>query len=181
VHPPQCRSTQNARLHWIGALDQIQVARRDLRENRGTLRRREPILEQVSALEPLLLAGNPCAVDGSPEDPIDGAMTMIGTTIAVLAKRAAELGQHHHDGVLPFAAEGRPVQLSAAFAELREAVASVAGGRDVETLTEVLWAALHGLTTLGHNDRLRPGRETERIELLVSQFYDASSRNLEKR
>ena len=82
---------------------------------------------------------------------------------------------------LPFSAEDAPVELSAAFAELRGAVASVAGGRDVETLTEVLWAALHGLTTLGRNDRLRPGRETERIELLVAQFYDASSRNPEKR
>jgi AcrR family transcriptional regulator len=81
---------------------------------------------------------------------------------------------------LPFSAEGRPVQLSVAFAELREAVASVAGGRDVDTLTEVLWAALHGLSTLGHDDRLRPGRETERIELLVAQFYDASTRNPEK-
>jgi AcrR family transcriptional regulator len=81
---------------------------------------------------------------------------------------------------LPFSAEGRPVQLSAAFAELREAVASVAGGRDVDTLTEVLWAALHGLSTLGHHDRLRPGRETERIELLVAQFYDASTRNPDK-
>jgi AcrR family transcriptional regulator len=81
----------------------------------------------------------------------------------------------------PFGAEGRPVQLSAAFAELREAVAGAAGGRDAETLTEVLWAALHGLTTLGHNGRLRPGRETERTELLVAQFYDASPQNPEKR
>ena len=76
---------------------------------------------------------------------------------------------------------GHPRPLSAAFAELREAVASVVGGRDVDTLTEVLWAALHGLTTLGRNDRLRPGRDTDRIELLVAQFYDASSRNPEKR
>ena len=68
-----------------------------------------------------------------------------------------------------------PVQLRAGFAELREAVANVAGGRDVDTLTEVLWAALHGLTTLGRSDRLRPGRDTERIELLVAQFYDASA------
>ena len=82
---------------------------------------------------------------------------------------------------LSFAADDTPAPLSAAFAELREAVASVAGGRDVDTLTEVLWAALHGLTTLGYNGRLRPGRETERIELLVAQFYDASSRNPEKR
>jgi AcrR family transcriptional regulator len=82
---------------------------------------------------------------------------------------------------LTFGAEDTPVQLSAAFAELLEAVAGVVGGRDVETLTEVLWAALHGLITLEHNGRLRPGRETERIELLVAQFYDASCRDPEKR
>ena len=74
---------------------------------------------------------------------------------------------------LRFGAEDTPVQLRAGFAELREAVANVAGGQDVDTLTEVLWAALHGLTTLGRSDRLRPGRDTERIELLVAQFYDA--------
>ena len=80
---------------------------------------------------------------------------------------------------LRFAAEDTPIQLRAGFAELREAVANVAGGRDVETLTEVLWAALHGLTTLGRSDRLRPGRDTERIELLVAQFYDASRKGHE--
>ena len=47
-------------------------------------------------------------------------------------------------------------------------------GADVDTLTEVLWAALHGLTTLGRDDRLRPSHDTERMELLVAQFYDAS-------
>ena len=66
--------------------------------------------------------------------------------------------------------------MSAGFAELREAVVSIAGGRNVETLTEVVWAALHGLTTLERSDRLRPGHEAERIELLVAQFHDASSR-----
>ena len=39
--------------------------------------------------------------------------------------------------------EDAPVQLKAGFAELREAVANVAGERDVDTLTEVLWAGLH--------------------------------------
>ena len=66
--------------------------------------------------------------------------------------------------------------MSAAFAELREAVDTVAGERDVDTLTEVLWAALHGLTTLARTDRLRPGRDTDRIQLLVAQFDDAGSR-----
>ena len=68
-----------------------------------------------------------------------------------------------------------PYQLSAAFAELREAVAASPAGQDVDTLTEVLWAALHGLTTLGRSDRLRPGRDTERIELLVAQLRAVGS------
>jgi hypothetical protein len=40
----------------------------------------------------------------------------------------------------------------------------------------VLWAALHGLSTLARNDRLRPGRDTDRIHLLVAQFDHADSR-----
>ena len=71
---------------------------------------------------------------------------------------------------LRFAAEDTPEPLTAAFAELREAVAAVVNGPDVDTLTEVLWAALHGLTTLSRTDRLRPGRDTDRIELLVAQL-----------
>ena len=71
---------------------------------------------------------------------------------------------------LRFGADDTPAPMVAAFAELRTVVATVAGGRDVDTLTEVLWAALHGLATLGRHDRLRPGRDTERIELLVAQF-----------
>jgi AcrR family transcriptional regulator len=71
---------------------------------------------------------------------------------------------------LRFAAADTPAPLSAAFAELRDAVATVAGERDVDTLTEVVWAALHGLTTLARSDRLRPGRDADRIELLVAQF-----------
>ena len=60
--------------------------------------------------------------------------------------------------------------LQSAFGELRAAVATVAGERDVDTLTEVLWAGLHGLTTLRRKDRMRPDHDTERIALLVSQF-----------
>jgi len=77
---------------------------------------------------------------------------------------------------LRFGADDAPVQLSAAFAELREAVATVAGGRDVDTLTEVVWAALHGLATLGRGDRLRPGRDSDRIALLVAQVCDPRAR-----
>jgi AcrR family transcriptional regulator len=76
--------------------------------------------------------------------------------------------------------EDTPIQLRAGFAELRESVATVAGVRDIDTLTEVLWAGLHGLTTLGRSDRLRPGRDTERIELLVAQFHDASLKTVKE-
>ena len=44
----------------------------------------------------------------------------------------------------------------------------------------MLWAGLHGLTTLGRSDRLRPGRDTERIELLVAQFHDASLKTVKE-
>ena len=45
----------------------------------------------------------------------------------------------------------------------------VAGTRDADTLTEVVWAALHGLVTLDRSGRLRPdiGRG---VDLLVSEF-----------
>jgi AcrR family transcriptional regulator len=71
---------------------------------------------------------------------------------------------------LRFAADDTPAPLVAAFAELRESIATVAHGRDVDTLTELFWAALHGLVTLGRGGRLRPDHDAERIELLATQF-----------
>ncbi|MGW4943210.1 TetR/AcrR family transcriptional regulator [Actinoplanes sp. NPDC004185] len=76
---------------------------------------------------------------------------------------------------LHFAAEDTPAPLKEAFAELRAAVATIAGGRDVDTLTEVVWSALHGLVVLGRNGRLRPGHDTARLELLVTQLRAASA------
>lgn len=71
---------------------------------------------------------------------------------------------------LKFADAGTPPQLSAAFAELREAVVPIAGDRDVDTLTEVLWAALHGLTALARSGRLRGGLDIDRVDLLAEKF-----------
>ncbi|MET0457250.1 MAG: TetR/AcrR family transcriptional regulator [Mycobacterium sp.] len=76
---------------------------------------------------------------------------------------------------LRFAAQDTPPQLTAAFAELRHAVDSVGDGQDVDALTEVLWAALHGLVTLGRTGRLRPGNDSERLQLLVEQFTGRAS------
>jgi AcrR family transcriptional regulator len=71
---------------------------------------------------------------------------------------------------LHFAAEDTPAQLVASFAELREAVGLIGDGQDVDALTEVLWGALHGLVTLSRSGRLRPGYDSERLQLLVNQF-----------
>jgi hypothetical protein len=50
----------------------------------------------------------------------------------------------------------------------------VAGERDVDTLAEVFWAALHGLVTLDRTGRLRPDYRSERVDLLVAQFSGTS-------
>jgi AcrR family transcriptional regulator len=74
---------------------------------------------------------------------------------------------------LHFAAADTPRELSAAFAELRDAVTAVADTADADTATETLWAALHGLATLGRSGRLRGGHVSERVNLLVAQFVTA--------
>jgi AcrR family transcriptional regulator len=74
---------------------------------------------------------------------------------------------------LHFGADDTPPQLSAAFAELHEALCEVAHETDADTLTEVFWAALHGLTTLARGGRLRPGYVSDRVELLAAQFSRA--------
>lgn len=77
---------------------------------------------------------------------------------------------------LHFAAADAPVEMSAGFAELRHAVAGVVGDHDVDTLTEVVWAGLHGLTTLARGARLRPGLDAKRIDLFVSKLSAGATR-----
>jgi AcrR family transcriptional regulator len=71
---------------------------------------------------------------------------------------------------LRFAAQDTPPQLAAAFSELRQAVGAVADEHDADALTELFWAALHGLVTLTRANRLRPGYDSERVDLLVEEF-----------
>ena len=68
---------------------------------------------------------------------------------------------------LPFAKPDTPAPLHEAFAELRQALAPFASARDVDTLTEVVWSALHGLVTLSRSHRLRPDHAEQRLALLV--------------
>jgi len=62
---------------------------------------------------------------------------------------------------LHFAQADTPPELVAAFGELREATSLVASEADADTLTEVFWAALHGLVSLSRGGRLRPEYERE--------------------
>lgn len=71
---------------------------------------------------------------------------------------------------LRFAAQDTPPQLVASFGALHRAVGTVAGDQDTDTLTEVFWAALHGLVTLGRTGRLRPEHDADRVQLLVDEF-----------
>jgi AcrR family transcriptional regulator len=71
---------------------------------------------------------------------------------------------------LPFGRPEAPPELQAAFAELREAVTPLAGGRDPDTLTEVAWSALHGVATLTRAHRLRPDYQQARLTMLVDQL-----------
>jgi AcrR family transcriptional regulator len=71
---------------------------------------------------------------------------------------------------LPFGRPEGPRELHAAFAELREAVTPLAGGRDPETLAEVAWSALHGIATLTRTGRLRPDYHQARLTMLAGQL-----------
>ena len=71
---------------------------------------------------------------------------------------------------IPWGTDEVPQELRDAFGELVAAVETVAGERDLETLTELFWSALHGIATLTHGKRLRPAHHQARIDLLVRSF-----------
>ncbi len=71
---------------------------------------------------------------------------------------------------IPFGTSETPAELRAAFGEFVAAVETVAGDRDLETLTEVFWSALHGTATLTHGRRLRPDHHQDRLDLVLDAF-----------
>ena len=71
---------------------------------------------------------------------------------------------------IPFGTSETPAELRAAFGEFVAAVEPVAGDRDLETLTEVFWSALHGIATLTHGRRLRPDHHQDRLDLVLDAF-----------
>jgi AcrR family transcriptional regulator len=71
---------------------------------------------------------------------------------------------------IPFGMPETPAAPRAAFDELVAALAPLAGDRDLDTLGEVAWSALHGLAVLARGNRLRPSHQQARLDLLVGQL-----------
>lgn len=76
---------------------------------------------------------------------------------------------------LTFAQPDSQSRLVTAFAEVRGALAPLAGDRDLETLTEITWSALHGLATLSRAGRLRPDYHDQRLAMIVDQRQPAQN------
>jgi AcrR family transcriptional regulator len=69
--------------------------------------------------------------------------------------------------MLPFGQPERPAAMRDGFAALRQAVAPVAGDRDVDILTQLTWSALHGLAVLTRAGRLSDGADEARLTMLT--------------
>ncbi|WP_326563617.1 helix-turn-helix domain-containing protein [Micromonospora peucetia] len=76
-----------------------------------------------------------------------------------------------HTSDLTLGRDPGPGAPGAAFAELRAALAPLAAGRDADTLAEVGWALLHGTVMLTRGGRLRPDRQEQREEMIMSGVF----------
>lgn len=102
-----------------------------------------------------------------------GALVAVGAAYARFARQRPAL----YDAMftltvdLPFVTAEAPVELRAAFDELRQAVAPMAAdGDDIGLLAETYWAGLHGLASLARSGRLPEQAHDRRLTLLVSHF-----------
>src|SRR5262245_26356332 len=131
----------------------------------------EQIAEAV-AIDGFAELADVCSAAGAGADTASDALTRVAHAYLDFARDnpAVYDAMFTRATTLRFADQETPPQLTAAFAELRRAVSLVADEQDADALTEVLWAALHGLVTLSRAGRLRPGYDSERLQLLVNQF-----------
>lgn len=108
-------------------------------------------------------------------EPGDAAAALAAVSRAYLAfadrRPALYEAMFSQDVDLPFATPEAPAALHSGFDELVEAVRPhAADGEDVALLTETLWAALHGLTTLTRGGRLPGEHRDRRLALLLALF-----------
>ena len=100
------------------------------------------------------------------------ALTAVVSAYADFAERRPALYDAMFVRTLPlqFDHVETPPALREAFSALREGVRPFAGPDDLDVLTELLWAGLHGLVTLMRGGRLPRERQERRIALLCERF-----------
>ena len=132
-------------------------------------------MDQVAAAVALdgfaQLAGLLRAARAGAEKP-DDALTRIARAYLDFARDNPAVYDAMFTGrtTLRFAEADTPPELVAAFGELREATSLIASEAEADTLTEVFWAALHGLVSLSRGGRLRPDYERERVDALIARL-----------
>ncbi|WP_214407197.1 TetR/AcrR family transcriptional regulator [Pseudonocardia lacus] len=104
-----------------------------------------------------------------------GALAAVSEAYTAFAQRRPALydAMFSQAVALPFATDEAPAPLRAGFSELVEAVRPHAGSADPAQLTEVYWAALHGLVTLTRAGRLLRPAHDARLALLLARFTRA--------
>ncbi|RWZ73066.1 WHG domain-containing protein, partial [Streptomyces albidoflavus] len=112
------------------------------------------------------------AATGAEQDPRARVTALARAYLAFAARNPAVYDAVFQlDGGLAFAREDTPEPLQDAFAALLESLGEVVGdGVHPGLFTEVFWASLHGLATLGRAGRLPPGDAESRMELLVDRL-----------
>src|ERR1700730_13014634 len=86
------------------------------------------VLEKVRLVDLDLFAKDTAAIDAAAHYPIDAAVSVIGTVVAVLAKGAAELRDHHDDRIPPPGRSNLFGKSGERAAEFAEAIGEIAGG-----------------------------------------------------
>lgn len=102
----------------------------------------------------------------------DDPLAAVSAAYLSFAERRPALydAMFHQSVDLPFATPEAPAALHAGFNELAEAIRPHAGDDDLGLLTELFWAALHGLVTLTRNGRLPHQQHDHRLGLLLARF-----------
>jgi AcrR family transcriptional regulator len=103
-----------------------------------------------------------------------GALAAVARAYLDFAERRPALydAMFTHVVELPFASPQTPAAMQQGFAVLRDVVPPLPDELDRGVLTEVLWAALHGLVTLTRGGRLPRALQERRLALLLERFAD---------
>ncbi|GAA1855559.1 TetR/AcrR family transcriptional regulator [Pseudonocardia ailaonensis] len=133
-------------------------------------------LEGFAELAAELRAAGPAAGRGTPQAPPGGepraVLAAVATAYLAFAARSPAVydAMFRLDTPLAFASDDTPAPLREGFEAILGAVAPLAGDADPGTLTEVVWATLHGLVTLTRAGRLLPEQAAARLTVLVDRI-----------